>query len=319
MMQDKTILCLGIAVADLIGGPLHQMPKPGRLVLVDKMGLFPGGGAVNTSTALARLGLPTALTCKVGNDSLGDFLMQTVAGQKVDVSHVKRDQKTGTSATMAMVDPDGERRFVHYIGANASLTREDICLELIEGSAILHIAYCFVMPGLDGQPMADLLRYAQEVGVTTSLDCAWDAQGRWLELIAPCLPFADYMVPNLAEARAITGLDDPADMARFLLDQGVGIVAVKMGPAGCLVMTGDRVPHYFSAYQVDVVDATGAGDAFAAGFIAGIYLDWPLDQTSRLANAVGALCVTGMGALGGVTSLSETMIFMDNTSTFRQD
>jgi sugar/nucleoside kinase (ribokinase family) len=92
-----------------------------------------------------------------------------------------------------------------------------------------------------------------------------------------------------------------------------------MGPAGCLVMTGDRVPHYFSAYQVDVVDATGAGDAFAAGFIAGIYLDWPLDQTSRLANAVGALCVTGMGALGGVTSLSETMIFMDNTSTFRQD
>lgn len=318
MMQDKTILCLGIAVADLIGGPLHQMPKPGRLILVDKMGLFPGGGAVNTSTALARLGLPVGLICKVGNDSLGDFLVQTVGGQKVDVSHVKRDPITGTSATMAMVDPDGERRFVHYIGANASLTLEDICLELIEGATILHVAYCFVMPGLDGQPMARLLQHAHDVGVTTFLDCAWDAQGRWLKLIEPCLPFVDYMVPNLAEARAITGLDDPADMARFLLDQGVGTVAVKMGPAGCLVMTGDRVPHHFSAYQVDVVDATGAGDAFAAGFIAGVYLDWPLDQTARLANAVGALCVTGLGAIGGVTSLSDTQNFMVSGSIIRQ-
>ncbi|MGD2049942.1 MAG: carbohydrate kinase family protein [Chloroflexota bacterium] len=319
MMQDKPILCLGIAVADLIGGPLHQMPSPGRLVLVDKMGLFPGGGAVNTSSALARLGLPAALLCKVGADPLGDFLVQTLSDRKVEVSNVKRDHKTGTSATMAMVDPDGERRFVHYIGANANLTLEDISLKLIEETAILHVAYSFVMPGLDGQPMAELLKNAQEVGVTTFLDCAWDAQGRWLDLIAPCLPFVDYMVPNLAEARAITGLDDPADVARFLLDQGVETVAVKMGPAGCLVMAGDRLPHYYSAYQVDVVDATGAGDAFAAGFIAGVYLNWPLDQTARLANAVGALCVTGLGALGGVTSLSETQDFIEKGSIIRQD
>jgi sugar/nucleoside kinase (ribokinase family) len=319
MMQDKSILCLGIAVADLIGGPLHQMPDPGRLVLVDKMGLFPGGGAVNTSSALARLGFPVALLCKVGDDPLGDFLVQTLSGLNVDVSNFKRDHQIGTSATMAMVDPDGERRFVHYIGANAELKAEDICLDLIEGSAILHIAYCFVMPGLDGRPMAKLLQHAREVGVTTFLDCAWDAQGRWLELIAPCLPFVDYMVPNLAEARAITGLDDPVDVGGFLLDQGVGTVAVKMGPAGCLVMAGDRLPHYFPAYQVDVVDATGAGDAFAAGFIAGVYLDWSLDQTARLANAVGALCVTGLGALGGVTSLPETQEFMEKTKIIRQD
>lgn len=319
MTKNKPILCLGIAVADLIGGPLHQMPKPGRLVLVDKMGLFPGGGAVNTSSALARLGLPAALLCKVGDDPLGDFLVQTLSELKVDVSNIKRDHETGTSATMAMVDPDGERRFVHYIGANANLTLEDINLKLIEGSAILHVAYSFVMPGLDGRPMAELLQNAREVGVTTFLDCAWDSQGRWLDLIGPCLPFVDYLVPNLAEAREITGLDDPADVARFLLDQGVGTVAVKMGPAGCLVMTDDRLPQYYSAYQVDVVDATGAGDAFAAGFIAGIYLGWPLDQTSRLANAVGALCVTGLGALGGVTSLSDTQNFIEKGSIIRQD
>lgn len=319
MMQEKTILCLGIAVADLIGGPLHQMPKPGRLVLVDKMGLFPGGGAVNTSTALARLGLPAALICKVGNDPLGDFLVRTVAGQNVDVSSVKRDQEIGTSATMAMVDPDGERRFVHYIGANASLTLEDICLDLIDKSAILHVAYSFVMPGLDGQPMAKLLQHAHEAGVTTFLDCAWDAQGRWLELIAPSLPFVDYLVPNLAEAQAITGLDNPADIAWFLIDQGVGTVAIKMGREGCLVMAGDSVPHHFPAYKVEVVDATGAGDAFAAGFVAGVYLDWPLDQTAKLANAVGALCVTGMGALGGVTSLSNTQKFMESGLILRQE
>jgi sugar/nucleoside kinase (ribokinase family) len=88
-----------------------------------------------------------------------------------------------------------------------------------------------------------------------------------------------------------------------------------MGSEGCLVVNGKdeiRMP----AFQVDVVDATGAGDAFAAGFIAGVWQDWPLEKTARFANAVGALCVTGVGAAGGVRSLIETINFMD-TATLR--
>jgi sugar/nucleoside kinase (ribokinase family) len=85
-----------------------------------------------------------------------------------------------------------------------------------------------------------------------------------------------------------------------------------MGVDGCLVMTGDGQANHLPAFQVDVVDATGAGDAFAAGFIAGVWQGWPLEQTARFANAVGALCVTGLGATGGVRSLPETLTFLES-------
>ncbi len=311
MAEDKTIVCLGIMVADLVGGPLHALPKRGTLVLVDKMGLFPGGCAVNTATALVRLGLPASVIGKVGHDSLGDFMLDTLSERGVDVQGVRRDPETGTATTMVMLDPDGERRFIHYLGANANLVVGDVDFDLVEKSAILHIAGCFIMPGIDGEPTAGLLKRARSAGVTTFLDTAWDAQGRWMKLLAPVLPHLDYIVPSLAEARAITGFVEPADVAKALLDSGVGTVALKMGAAGCLVMTGDGRPRHFPAYQVNVVDATGAGDAFAAGFIAGVYLGWSIEQTARLANAVGALCVTGMGAQGGVSSLSKTLAFME--------
>lgn len=299
-------------VADLVGGPLAEMPERGSLALVDEMGLYPGGCAVNTAVALTRLGLPVHLIGKVGCDPLGDFLLNDLEASGVKVQGVKRDARLGTSATMAMIDPDGERRFVHYIGANAALSPDDIDLSLVGQAAILHVGGCFVMPGLDGQPLAELLRDARELGVKTCVDTAWDASGRWMELLAPCLPYIDYFVPSLAEARAVTGLSRPENVGQALLDQGTGIVALKMGAAGALVMAQDGEIIGAPAYRVDVVDTTGAGDAFAAGFIAGIYLNLPLAETARLANAVGAMCVTGSGAAGNVTTLDETIRFMSN-------
>jgi len=168
----------------------------------------------------------------------------------------------------------------------------------------------FVMPGLDGAPLAQLLRDAQVLGLKTCVDTAWDTTGRWMDLLAPCLPYVDYFVPSLAEGRAMTGLDAPEGVAQALLNAGAGIVALKMGADGSLVAGQDGRHIRTSGFAVDAVDTTGAGDAFAAGFIAGVYLGWSLEDTARLANAVGALCVTGIGAAGGVTSLEETIAFM---------
>jgi sugar/nucleoside kinase (ribokinase family) len=86
-----------------------------------------------------------------------------------------------------------------------------------------------------------------------------------------------------------------------------------MGADGCLVMAADGETHRLPAFRVNVVDATGAGDAFAAGFIAGVWQDLSLEEIARLANAAGALCVTGPGAAGGTCSLEETMMFMAET------
>jgi sugar/nucleoside kinase (ribokinase family) len=312
MTQHKPIICLGILVADIVGRPLRAVPDPGRLVLVDEMSLHTGGCAINAATALARLGLPVEVIGKIGSDSFGDFVLNALTERSIGTRGIKRDKEVGTSATMVMVAPDGERRFVHYIGANAHLTLEDIDLSMVEAGSILHIAGSLVMPGIDGQPTAKLLRHARAAGVTTFLDTVWDDTGRWMDILASCLPHIDYFVPSLPEGQALTGLDDPAEVARALLACGVRTVGLKMGVDGCLVMSGEGQVIRLQAFQVDVVDATGAGDAFAAGFIAGVWQGWELEKTARFANAVGALCVTGLGASGGVRSLSETLSFMEN-------
>lgn len=313
MTMKKPILCLGILVADIIGRPLRNVPDPGRLALVDEMSLHTGGCAINTATALARLGLPVEVIGKIGSDSFGDFVLNALTERRIGTKNITRDKKVGTSATMVMVAPDGERRFVHYIGANARLTLEDIDLSMLKAGSILHIAGSLVMPGIDGQPTAELLRHARAEGVTTFLDTVWDDTGRWMNILAPCLPYIDYFVPSLPEGQALTGLDDPIEVTHALLDRGVRTVGLKMGVDGCLVVSGDGQTIRLPSFQVNVVDATGAGDAFAAGFIAGVWYAWPLEETARFANAVGALCVTGLGASGGVGSLSETLSFMKNT------
>lgn len=314
MNNNKPIICLGILVADIVGRPLRVVPDLGKLALVDEMSLHTGGCAINTATALARLGLPVEVIGKVGSDSFGDFVLNALAERCIGTSGITRDKKVGTSATMVMVAPNGERRFVHYIGANARLTLQDIDLAMVKTGSILHVGGSLVLPGIDGQPTAELLHQARLAGMITFMDTVWDDTGRWMQILAPCLPEVDYFVPSLSEGQALTGLDAPIEIARALLDKGVKTIGLKIGEDGCLVMSGDGQAIRLPAFQVDVVDATGAGDAFVAGFIAGIWHGWSLEKTARFANAVGALCVTGLGASGGVRSFSETLLFMENAS-----
>jgi sugar/nucleoside kinase (ribokinase family) len=236
-MMTKPVICLGILVADVVGRPLRAVPDLGRLVLVDEMSLHTGGCATNSATALTRLGLPVEVIGKVGSDAFGDFVLNALAERHIGTRGITRDKEVGTSTTMVMVAPNGERRFVHYIGANARLTLDDIDLTLVKSGSILHVGGSLVLPGIDGQPTAELLRQARAAGVTTFLDTVWDDTGRWMEILAPCLPYVDYFVPSLSEAQALTGLDDPTDIAHALLESGVKTVGLKMGEEGCLVMS----------------------------------------------------------------------------------
>ena len=303
------VLCLGIMVADIVAVPVSGLPEKGTLATVERMELHTGGCAVNTGLSLARLGLRTAVMGKVGQDGLGDYVTGVLQGQGIDTAGVVRDPVNNTSATMVMVDEDGERTFIHYVGANGAIHEEDVDLDLVRRARILHVAGHNLMPGFDGEVAGRVLQRAQAAGVMTSLDTAWDFGGRWLELIEPCLPHLDLFVPSIEEARKIASREDPAEVAAFFLDYGIKTVALKMGSQGCYVRTRENA-FSLPAYPVRVVDATGAGDAFAGGFLAGVALGWDLERTARLANAVGALCVTAVGATAGVRSLQETIEFM---------
>ena len=303
------ILCLGIMVADVVALPVNGMPPRGTLASVERMELHTGGCAVNTGVSLAKLGMRTAVMGKVGQDGFGDFVVKVLQGHGIDTTGVVRDAEHNTSATMVMVDAEGERTFIHYVGANGAIREADISEALIGRARILHVAGHNLMPGFDGGSCARVLERARRLGVTTSLDTAWDTSGRWLKLIEPCLPHLDLIVPSFEEARQIAGRENPADVAAFFLDYGIGTVALKMGSQGCYVATRERALA-LPVYPVKAVDATGAGDAFAGGFLAGTAMGWDLERTARLGNAVGALCVTAVGATAGVRSLAETIAFM---------
>ena len=302
------VAALGILVADVLGRPVDGYPERGKLQTVEEMTLHIGGCAANTGVGLARMGVDTAVLGKVGQDGFGDYVVHVLEEAGIDTRGIARDDVKNTSATMVMVGSDSERTFIHYIGANGRITPESLNTEIMHGARFLHVAGCFLMPDFDGEPAARVLREARAAGVTTCCDTAWDASGKWLATIEPMLPHIDYFLPSLEEAREITGLTEPADVARNLMDRGVGCVVLKAGSEGCYVWQGDTTAHA-PIMPVEAVDANGAGDAFCAGVICGLTRGWDLEKSALMGSACGALCVTALGTTAGLRSFEETVAF----------
>ncbi len=307
------VTCLGIIVADVVGKPIDVMPQRGRLALVDRMELHAGGCAANTGIGLAKLGVNTAIAGKIGSDGFGDFLVNTFASHGINTDGVVRDSVAATSATMVLVHGDGERSFLHYLGANAALKYEDIDRARMVDTKILHVAGALVMPGIDGEPTASLLKEAKEAGVITALDTVWDATGAWMAKVAPSLPYVDYLLPSYEEARMLAGgLEKPDEIAAFLIDAGASTVGLKMGERGSYFQTRGGDTLNLPVLPVQAVDALGAGDAFVAGFLAGIARGWDIERSARFATAVGACCVTALGATTGVKDFAGTLDFLES-------
>jgi sugar/nucleoside kinase (ribokinase family) len=305
------VTCVGILTADVVGKPIDAMPGRGHLAFVDRMELHSGGCAANTGIGLAKLGVETAIIGNVGRDGFGDFLVRRFEENGIDVGGIARDDDTATSATMVLVHQDGERSFLHYLGANGTFRVEQVDFERVKNSKVLHIAGAQVMPSFDGAPMAGLLRRAKEAGITTALDTVWDPTGRWMELTGPSLPYVDYFLPSFEEARMLAGgLETPEAVAQFLLDAGAKVVGLKLGHKGCYVRSADGQEVRLPALPVKAIDALGAGDAFVAGFLAGVVRGWSLEKCARLATGVGASCVTSLGATTGIRSFAETVAFL---------
>jgi len=304
------VVCLGILVADIWARPLNDWPARGRLGVVDETGIGLGGCAANTAVGLARLGVPVAVMGCVGEDSFGDLVLELLKQDGLDVRGVMRTGAASTSTTLILIDDAGERTFIHCFGANGRIDPARLDLEAIKSAKILHLGGVLLMPGFDGEPQARVLAAAKAAGVTTCVDTAWDDTGRWMTAVGPLLPYTDLFLPSLPEAQQLTGRERPEEVAQALLDAGAELVGLKMGPEGSYVRTAEtelRVP----AYPVKVVDGSGAGDAFVAGFLYGHLRGWDLERTTRFANALGALATTAPGTTSGIRGLEQVVALLE--------
>ena len=299
------VVCLGILVADVICRPVDGLPARGTLGLVDEIELRGGGCAVNTASALVRLGLRAGVAGKVGSDAFGDFVVALLDERGVDRRGLLRGENVPTSATVVLVGGDGSRTFLHVPGANGVVRAGELEHDALFAGRAFHAAGQLVMPALDGEPFAALLAEARRRGLVTSLDTVFDADGRW-ERVLPSLPHVDLFTPALAEAQGITGEDDPAQAARRLRELGARAVAVTLGAEGCYA-SGPGFEGCVPAPRVLEVDGTGSGDAFAAGLLYGTLAGWTFERAVRFACAAGAWAATAVGAYEGVRGVDETL------------
>jgi sugar/nucleoside kinase (ribokinase family) len=304
------VVSAGIIVADILAQPIDRYPEKGRLVLFDRLELHVGGCAANVANALGKLGRSAAVMGRVGVDAFGEHCVAEIEASHVDASGIVRTPGAPTSATFVAIASDGERAFFHIIGANALFSLADIDMTVVRRAKVLLVAGTFVMPALDGQPTATLLKRAKEAGLTTVLDTVYnDRVPNPLTVLGPALPYLDYFVPNLTEAELVTGARGPRPAAEVLLGRGCRCVVIKLGQEGVYCLTGAGEEFRVPAYRVTVVDATGAGDAWVAGFLTGLLEGWPLREALLFGNAVGGQAVQTVGGTTGIPTFAAVRRF----------
>ena len=157
------------------------------------------------------------------------------------------------------------------------------------------------------------MKKCKEMGKVTVLDTAWDSKGRWMQVLAPCMPYIDVFMPSIDEAIELAGGEtDPVKIADFFFSMGVGKVVIKLGSKGCYLREEkDAEGVIIPCYKVQAVDTTGAGDSFCAGFLTGMAKGLSFADCGKFANAVGAHCVQAMGASTGIRSYAEIQAFIE--------
>ena len=304
-----TVASLGIHIVDILGRPVTAIPPGQNVDILEEIRITVAGTAAGTSIDMAKLGLDVVAMGALGKDELGNFVVNTMQSYGIDTARLRRKDGVQTSATMLPIRPNGDRPALHVPGANGELTWEDLDLDAIARADFLHMGGTSLMPKFDGEPTVRVLRYAKEHGVTTTFDLVAIDRPDLLELIEPCLPYIDYFMPGLDEARMMCKLDARQDVINFFLDRGAGHTVFKMGAQGSSIASREgeiRLP----ALEVPVVDSTGCGDAYCAGFIAGLGMGWSVEEAGRLGTAAAGLVITGLGSDAGIVNLDETVAFM---------
>ncbi|WP_165233156.1 carbohydrate kinase family protein [Aquisphaera insulae] len=303
------VACAGMVVVDHVTPPLPRMPRSGELIAVDGLVLNIGGGAANTGVDLARLGVPTSICARVGEDAFGQFAAQTLAAHGVDVRDLMIDPKHETSQTLIVNVKGEDRRFIHSLGANRDFTPADLDPLIDRAPGVLYIGYLLLMPRLDPQGLAARFARARQAGTITFLDVATPGPGEYLETVKAVLPYTDVFVPNTDEAALILGETDPVRQAVAFHEMGARRVLVTCGEHGSVSVSAENRLRV-GVYPTEFVDGSGGGDAFNAGYIAGLLDDLSEPDCLRLGSAAGASCVRAVGTTAGVFTRAEADAFM---------
>jgi sugar/nucleoside kinase (ribokinase family) len=288
-----TVIAMGVHVVDVLARPIEAIPEGQGGQLVDEIRITPAGSAGGTAVTLAKLGARVRSAGAIGTDALGDVMLDLLGRHGIDTTLLVRRDGVQTSASVLPIRPDGSRPAFHVVGANATYNSADAPWDDIAAASHLHLGAPEFM---GGEEAAKILAFAREHGVVTSADilAPGEQAAAIRDWIAPALPLLDYLLPNDEQVLGLSGEDDLVDGCRALVARGVGCVAATCGGDGAVVVDADteeRVP----AFAIDVVDTTGCGDSFSAGFLRALALGRGRRAAAVLGCAAAALVAQGLG------------------------
>jgi ribokinase len=255
-----------------------------------------GGSAANAAVGLARLGCKVGFIGKVGCDREADLLIQDFCKEGVDTNGTIRARQGKSGSVMGFVDKKGARALYIDSGVNDTIAFGEINVDYASQAQFLHLT-SFV--GEKSFQTQKKLLSALPDSVRVSFDPGALYARKGFAYLEPIIKKTYVLMPNAIELELLTGETDYCKGADFMVGKGVKMVAVKLGGDGCYVTDG-RERHLIEAFKVKVVDTTGAGDAFCAGFLYGLVNDKRLYECGKLGNFVASRCVMKMGARAGL-------------------
>ena len=312
-MPTFDAMFFGFTTLDVSGRPVDTIPDGGGIAFLDEIRMNPAGTAAGAVMNAAKMGISTTTMFCVGNDEKGDFILDAYRRMGIDCSLAQRTDEAQTSTTILPIRPNGDRPALHCRGASEHLFATEDQFDAICDARFLHHGGTGFIRAMESGQSAKLLAHARAKGLTVTFDLIGPHEDTARQL-AELLPHVDYFMPSMEEAEQISGLHEPAEMARFFMDMGAAACVFKWGPKGSFVKTAER-EFQVPAFSIDVSDTTGCGDSYCGGFVAALAMGRDLDDACRLGTATSALVATGLGSDAGVIDLQTTERFMRETET----
>ena len=293
-MSRYDIVFIGTAILDSVIKGFDPEPVSVAGFRAESGSINAGGEGVNGSIAAAKLGMRSALLCFLGKDQAGDLIEAELVKNGVDTSCIIRTADHSTPITTIFVAEDGNRKSITNNAHSYNFHPEQYPDMFTDTKAVV-IGSLFRAPFNDPDVVRAVVTQAHSKGIPVFADTKIPNFRRLtLDDIADSLAMVDYITPNEDEARFFTGEDRPDKMAEAFLARGVKNVIIKLGGKGCLLVNNEEKIHLY-AHKIDVVDATGAGDNFMAGFVSEIIRGSEVKDALAFANACGAICATAVG------------------------
>jgi sugar/nucleoside kinase (ribokinase family) len=301
------VVCLGPQILDVLVRPVLEIPAGQGGALLEEARITAAGTAAGTAVDLAKLGGQVTSVGAIGDDAAGRMVRLLLDDHGVDSSHLVVKPGHQTSLTVLPIRPNGERPSLHARGATGSLLAGDVDPTLVRDADFLHLGGPDGLGDFATRSVPGLLREARAAGTVVTLDMLRShVAPEVVDALGEVWPLVDFFLPNDDQLRSMTGTDDLVEAAQQMRELGVGTVVVTTGAAGSIVVSESGV-EVVPAFTISVVDTTGCGDAYVAGFITGLGLGWTLSQAARLGTAAAGLVAGGLGSDAGIVDLETTL------------